>query len=263
MAAGSCGTRHIRSMKRVIARLDIKLNKLIKGIHLEGWRFLGDPTPFFLDYYKQGIDELVYIDAVASLYSRDSLKELVAETTRNVFVPLTVGGGIRTVEDALEMLRSGADKIAVNTGAVKNPALINEIATKFGSQCMVLSVQAKRNRAGGWNVCYDSAREQTERSVIEWVQEGVERGAGEILLTSIDQDGTTKGFDLELAQHVFESVDVPVILSGGFGSPDDFVKASYFADAVAVARQLHFKRVSVQEIKNHAKSSGISVRIDE
>ena len=249
-------------MKRVIARLDIKLNRLIKGIHLEGWRFLGDPNLFFLDYYKQGIDELIYIDAVASLYSRDSLKELVSETTRNVFVPLTVGGGIRTVEDAYDMLRSGADKIAVNTGAIKNPSLINDIAQKFGSQCMVLSVQAKRNKAGGWNVCYDSAREQTDKNVVDWIKEGVDRGAGEILLTSIDQDGTTKGFDLELAKAVFSAIDVPLILSGGFGKPDDFVKASQFADAVAIAKQLHYRKVTVGEIKSHAKLNNVTVRFD-
>ncbi|MDZ4715818.1 MAG: imidazole glycerol phosphate synthase cyclase subunit [Cytophagales bacterium] len=250
-------------MKRIIARLDIKLNKLIKGIHLEGWRLLGDPSPFFLDYYKQGIDELIYIDAVASLYSRSSMKELVAATTRDVFVPLTVGGGIRTLEDAYEMLRSGADKIAVNTGAVKNPSLIDEIATKFGSQCMVLSVQAKRRRQGEWKVCYDSAREQTERDVVDWITEAVDRGAGEILLTSIDQDGTAKGFDLDLARSVFETVDVPVVLSGGFGEADDFVKASKFADGIAIARQLHFKKVTVDEIKRQARMNGIKVRLDE
>jgi imidazole glycerol-phosphate synthase subunit HisF len=247
-------------MKRIIARLDIKLSRLIKGIHLEGWRYLGAPKPFFLDYYAQGIDEILYIDAVASLYSRNSLKELVSETTHNVFVPITVGGGIRTLEDAYEMLRSGADKIAINTGAVKNPDLINQVANKFGSQCMVLSVQAKRNSNKRWDVYYDSGREKTERDVITWVKEAVDRGAGEILLTSVDQDGTGKGFDIELAQELTAIIDVPVIASGGFGTPADFVKVSPYVDAVAIAKQLHFKKVTVADIKNEAKLNNVDVR---
>jgi imidazole glycerol-phosphate synthase subunit HisF len=250
-------------MKRVIARLDIKLNRLIKGIHLEGWRFLGDPKPFFMDYYESGIDEIVYIDSISSLYNRNSMKELVSETTRNVFVPITVGGGIRTVEQAYEMLRSGADKVAINTGAIKNPELITEVAKNFGSQCMVISIQAKRVAPGKWEAYIDTGRESSGKDVIEWVREAVDRGAGEIFLTSVDMDGTTKGMDLALIEAVSKEVDVPVIASGGFGKPTDFIDACKYADAVAIAKQLHYKKVSIQEIKKLALQNNINVRFEE
>lgn len=250
-------------MKRVIARLDIKLNRLIKGIHLEGWRFLGDPKPFFMDYYENGIDEIVYIDSISSLYNRDSMKELVSETTRNVFVPITVGGGIRSVGQAHEMLRSGADKVAINTGAIKNPELITEVAKNFGSQCMVISIQAKRVAPNKWEAYIDTGRESSGKDVIEWVREAVDRGAGEIFLTSVDMDGTTKGMDLELIEAVSKEVDVPVIASGGFGKPMDFVDACKYADAVAIAKQLHYKKATIQEIKKLALQNNINVRFEE
>jgi imidazole glycerol-phosphate synthase subunit HisF len=250
-------------MKRVIARLDIKLNRLIKGIHLEGWRFLGDPKPFFMDYYENGIDEIVYIDSISSLYNRNSMKELVSETTRNVFVPITVGGGIRSVEQAYEMLRSGADKVAINTGAIKNPELITEVAKNFGSQCMVISIQAKRVAPGKWEAYIDTGRESSGKDVIEWVREAVDRGAGEIFLTSVDMDGTTKGMDLALIEAVSKEVDVPVIASGGFGKPTDFIDACKYSDAVAIAKQLHYKKVSIQEIKKLALQNNINVRFEE
>ncbi len=251
--------------KRIIARLDIKANRLIKGIHLEGWRFLeGEPKDFCKHYYEEGADEILYIDSVASLYNRDVIKEIIKQTTKNVFVPITVGGGIRTVEDAGDILRSGADKIAINSQALKTPEIISEIANRFGSQCMVLSIQAKRASNGVWEAWYDSARERTNLDVIKWAKEGVERGAGEILLTSIDNEGTEKGFDHDLVSEVSSAVNVPVIASGGFGKISDFINVAKTggADAVAIARSLHYKKISIRDIKNVAIEHGINVRME-
>lgn len=249
-------------MKRVIARLDIKGNRLIKGIHLEGWRFLSEsPNDYCFKYYEQGVDEIIYVDAVASLYNRDSLKEIIKRTTDNVFVPLTVGGGIRSVDDALEILRSGADKVAICSQAVKTPNIISEVASKFGNQCMVLSIQAKKNSNGSHSVWYDVAREKTEIDVVEWAIKGEKLGAGEILLTSIDQEGMEKGMDYELIKLVSSVVSIPVIASGGFGRPSDFVSAiSSGADAVAIAKSLHYERTNIGDIKKAAKEAGVLVR---
>jgi cyclase len=249
-------------MKRVIARLDIKGHRLIKGIHLEGWRFLPDhPNNYCFKYYEQGIDEIIYVDAVASLYDRDSLKEIIKKTTDNVFVPITVGGGIRTIENAFDILRSGADKVAICSQAVKTPQIISEVAGKFGNQCMVLSIQAKKNANGSYSVWYDVAREKTEIDVIEWAQRGEELGAGEILLTSIDHEGLEKGMDTQLIEMVSKAVSIPVIASGGFGKPSDFNAAILSgADAVAIAKTLHYDRTTVSDIKSAAKNAGIKVR---
>jgi cyclase len=249
-------------MKRVIARLDIKGNRLVKGIHLEGWRFLSEsPNDYCFGYYEHGIDEIIYVDAVASLYDRDSLKEIIKRTTDNVFVPLTVGGGIRSVEDAFEILRSGADKVAICSQAVKTPNIISEVASKFGNQCMVLSIQAKKNQNGNYSVWYDVAREKTEIDVVEWAVKGEELGAGEILLTSIDKEGLEKGMDYQLIEMVSKAVSIPVIASGGYGKPADFVSAiNSGADAVAIAKSLHYKKSSVEDVKKAAKEAGIEVR---
>lgn len=242
---------------RVIARLDIKSPNLIKGIQLEGLRKLGDPQPFVESYYAQGIDEICYMDIVASLYDRNSLEDLLRKTAENIFVPLTVGGGIRTVENAATLLQSGADKVAINTAAVRNPDLIRQISERFGSQCMVLSIEAKSTTPGKWTAFTDNGREHTNRDVIEWVQEAVELGVGEILLTSVDQEGTQKGFDLELCRAVTNVVEVPVILSGGLGSLDDAKVAvtQGRADAIAVAHALHYNKFSVAQLKNAVKEA--------
>ncbi len=249
-------------MKRVIARLDIKGNRLVKGIHLEGWRFLPEhPNEYCYKYYLQGVDEIIYVDAVASLYNRDSLKEIIKKTTDNVFVPITVGGGIRTVEDAYDILRSGADKVAICTQAVKNPEIISEIAGKFGNQCMVLSIQAKKNQNGSFSVWYDVAREKTEIDVVEWAQKGEELGAGEILLTSIDHEGLERGMDTELIALVSKAVKIPVIASGGLGKANHFVEAiESGADAVAIAKALHYDKLSIKDIKTEASKHQIKVR---
>jgi len=248
---------------RLIARLDVKGPNLIKGVHLEGLRVIGCPHEHALRYYEQGADELVYIDCVASLYGRPNQEEVLRKAAEDVFVPLTVGGGIRSVADVAQILRAGADKVAVNTAAVLNPMLISEIATRFGSQCMVLGIEAKRIEPGRWEVYTHSGREPTGLDVIEWAVKGVELGAGEILLTSIDREGTRKGFDVDLVRAVTSAVSVPVIASGGMGSSGDVVDVvrDGGAAAVAMADILHYQRASIGEIRAAAVAAGLDVRM--
>lgn len=247
---------------RVIARLDIKAPNLVKGIHLEGLRVIGDPAEHALRYYQQGADELLYIDIVASLYERNNLTDLVARTASEIFVPLTVGGGVRTITDVSTLLRAGADKVAINTGAVRRPELITEAARSFGSQCVVASIEAKRRRNGaGWEAYTDNGREKTGLDVVEWAQKLVELGAGEVLLTSVDMEGTRKGFDLELIQTLGPKLDVPVIACGGAGTVEHVERAIRGgADAVAVASVLHYKTETVGSLKAGLANVGIEVR---
>ena len=247
---------------RVIARLDIKAPNLVKGIHLEGLRVIGDPAEHALRYYEQGVDELIYIDIVASLYERNNLTDLVARTAADIFVPLTVGGGVRTIEDVSSLLRAGADKVAINTGAVRRPALITEAARSFGSQCIVASVEAKRRPNGGWEAYTDNGREKTGLDVIEWSQKLIELGAGELLLTSVDMEGTRKGFDIELIEALGRKLDVPVIACGGAGSIANVEKAVRAgADAVALASLFHYKTETIGSLKAGLAASGIAVRL--
>jgi imidazole glycerol-phosphate synthase subunit HisF len=248
--------------KRLIARLDIKGENLIKGIHLEGLRIIGSPNEHAKRYYMQGADELIYMDCVASLYGRNNLSAIVKNATLDIFIPMTVGGGIRSIEDAAYLLRSGADKVAVNTAAIANPRLISEISRRFGSQCMVLSIEAKDYGNDHWEAYTDNGRESSGLDVVEWVKRGVELGAGEILLTSIDKEGTRKGFDLALIKAVTEAVNVPVIASGGMGKPEDIIEAvqKSGADAVAMADILHFNRGTISDVRSIAFDSGIEVR---
>lgn len=247
---------------RLIARLDIKGPNLIKGVHLEGLRVIGDPQEYARRYYEQGADELIYIDIVASLYGRSKLTDIVRRAAHDVFVPMTVGGGIRGVDDVRDLLRAGADKVAINTAAVRRPELITEVSRRFGSQCMVLSIEAKQQAPGRWEVFTDCGRERSGVDVVEWARRGVELGAGEILITSIDREGTRKGFDLELTRAVAQAVSVPVIASGGYGSPGDLdaVMHEGQADAVAVADALHYGRTTLQQLREHAMQAGIPVR---
>ncbi len=247
---------------RLIARLDIKGPNLIKGIHLEGLRVMGSPNEYALRYYLQGVDELIYMDCVASLYGRNHLGDIVKSAAKDIFVPMTVGGGIRSVDDATQILRAGADKVAVNTAAVANPRLITEIARRFGSQCMVLSIEAKQIDPERWEVYTNNGRERTGWDVIEWVRRGVALGAGEILLTSVDREGTRKGFDVSLVRAVTREVAVPVIASGGMGKPEDLLEVVLEggADAVAMADILHYKRAEISEIRAAAAAAGLRVR---
>jgi cyclase len=250
---------------RLIARLDIKGQNLIKGIHLEGLRVMGSPNEHALRYYHQGADELIYMDCVASLYGRNHLGDIVKAAAKDLFVPMTVGGGIRSVEDATEILRAGADKVAVNTAAVLNPKLITDIARRFGSQCMVLSIEAKQVGPDRWEVYTDNGRERTGLDVVEWVKRGVEMGAGELLLTSVDREGTRKGFDVALVKAVSSEVAVPVIASGGMGKPEDLLAVvnEGGADAVAMADILHYKRSDISDIRTVAENAGLGVRLFE
>ena len=247
---------------RIIARLDIKGPNLIKGIHLEGLRVIGHPNEYAKRYYQQGADELIYIDCVASLYGRNSLGDIVRSATQDVFIPMTVGGGIRSIDDVLYILRCGADKVAVNTAAVVNPSLITDISRRFGSQCLVLSIEAKRVGPDRWKAYTDNGREDTSLDVIEWVKRGVALGAGEVLLTSVDQEGTRKGFDVALVRAVTNAVSVPVIASGGMGTPEHIVGAvkTGGANGVAMADILHYGRATIADIRDAARNAGLHVR---
>lgn len=247
---------------RLIPRLDIKGPKLIKGIHLEGLRVIGDPQDFARRYYEQGADELLYVDVVASLYGRNSLHDIISRAVRDVFVPLTVTGGIRSIDDVKAILRAGADKIGINTAATKRPELIREVARRFGSQCMVLSIEAKHVADRRWEAYTDNGRERTGLDVVEWAKRGVELGAGEILLTSVDKEGTREGFDTALISAVAQSVPVPIIASGGMGRVEDVSAAAQTggADAVAMADILHYGRATISDIRAAARTAGLQVR---
>ena len=250
---------------RLIARLDVKDENLVKGIQYEGLRKLGSPHDFAVRYYRQGVDELLYLDTVASLYGRNNLGDILKQTTQDVFIPITAGGGLRSVQDVQAVLQAGADKAAINTAALKRPQLICEVAEAFGSQCMVLSVQAKRrdltNAFAGWEAYYDNGREHSGRDVLEWVREAAKLGAGELLVTSVDCEGFQKGMDLELISAVSAAVDLPVIAAGGAGSCRDLVKAAQSgANAVAAASILHYGKTTVMEMKHALLKADIEVR---
>ena len=250
---GSSVTRPTRPPIRVIARLDIKGKNLIKGVQLEGLRVLGDPNEFARRYYVAGIDEILYIDTVASLYGRSYMTEILENTVSDVFVPITAGGGVKSVDDVRVLLRSGADKVAINSEAVRNPQLISEIADAFGEQCTVVSIQAKKTAPNNWEVLIEGGREKTGLDVVEWASEVTRLGAGEILITSVDKDGTKKGFDNELIAQVRAAVQVPVIGSGGFGSTNDLgplLSSAPEIDAISVGTALHYEVASVEDIKS-------------
>jgi len=247
---------------RLIARLDIKGPNVIKGVHLEGLRVVGAPGAIARGYYEQGIDEIVYMDVVASLYGRNGIFGIVSEAAKDIFVPLTVGGGIRTTDDIVGALHSGADKVAINTAAIHRPEFISEAAEVFGSQCIVLSVEAKRRAPGRWEALTDNGRETTGVDALEWVERGEKLGAGEILITSVDMEGTQQGFDAELLRAVHNRVSIPVIASGGAGSPAHVlaVAQDQTADAIACASIFHYKTSRIGDVKAGLAAAGIKVR---
>ena len=247
---------------RLIGRLDIKGPNLIKGIHFEGLRIIGEPKKYALQYYLDGIDELIYMDTVATLYGRNNLLEFVKEIGKNIFIPMTVGGGIRSVDDVYNFLSAGADKVAVNTAAVNKPEIINEISKRFGSQCLVVSIEAKRKSENQWEVYTNNGREKTGKDVTSWAKEVQQLGAGEILLTSIDQDGTQKGFDLNLISNVKKNISIPLIASGGMGKEEDLINVinDCDIDTVALATVLHKNKFSVKELKKILESKNFYVR---
>ena len=230
---------------RVIPRLDIKGPNLVKGIHFEGLRVLGKPEQFARFYYENGADELIYMDAVASLYGRNSLLDIVEKTAREIFIPLTVGGGLRSIDDIRAVLRAGADKVSLNTAAIACPDLIHEASRTFGSSTIVVSIEAIRLPNGAYEAYVDYGRQRTNVNVFEWAMRAVELGAGELMVTCINREGAGKGFDLELTRQVAEAVPVPVIAGGGAGKVEDVfdVIAQGKADAVALASILHYNYI--------------------
>lgn len=236
--------------KRIIAKLDIKGPDLVKGIHLEGLRVLGNPNFFAKEYYTDLVDELIYQDVVASLYQRNNILDIVNKTSKNIFIPLTVGGGIKSIDDIKMALKVGADKISMNTAAVKNPEIINNAANTFGSSTIVISIEASKNNKGEYMVFTDNGREETGKKVIDWAKEVFKRGAGEIILTSINNEGTGSGFDNDFINKVSNKIDIQVIAHGGAGSKEDvldvFQKTK--ASAVALSSILHYSKL--KKIKN-------------
>lgn len=237
---------------RLIPRLDIKGPNLVKGIHFEGLRVLGKPESFARFYYEHGADELIYMDAVASLYGRNSLLDIVEKTAREIFIPLTVGGGLRTVDDIRKVLRAGADKVSLNTAAIARPEIIREASRAFGSSTIVVSIEAIQKAGGQYEAYVDYGRQKTGVDAIQWALRAVELGAGELMVTSIDREGTGKGFDLGLTRRISEAVSVPVIAGGGAGTIQDIydVIAEGRADAVALASILHYEHIKQENSSN-------------
>ncbi|HJV88514.1 MAG TPA: imidazole glycerol phosphate synthase cyclase subunit [Noviherbaspirillum sp.] len=235
---------------RIIARLDVKNEFVIKGIHLEGLRKVGNPNQLAKAYYDAGIDEIVFVDCVASLYDRNNLFSVIRNASKEVFVPITIGGGLRSIADVEEALDAGADKVAINTAAVRDPRLIEDVARRYGSQCVVASVQAKRT-VNGWEAYMETGREKTGLSVLDWVVRLQNLGAGELLVTSVDQEGTRSGFDIPLARAVNEAVTIPVIVSGGYGQQKHLndLLCETEPSGLCFASVLHYKTATVSDLR--------------
>lgn len=248
--------------KRIIPCLDVRDGKVVKGVNFVGIKEVGDPVECAIEYDRQGADEITFLDITATHEGRSTMVDVVRKTAKNVFVPLTVGGGIRTVDDFKELLRAGADKISVNSAAVRNPELISEAADKFGSQCVVVAIDAKRTEDGHFTVVVNGGRIDMKKDAIEWAKECERRGAGEILLTSMDTDGCRQGFDLELTDAVSKAVNIPVIASGGCGSLEHFAEVfqKTGADAALAASLFHFKELTVPQVKDYLREQDIPVR---
>lgn len=248
--------------KRIIPCLDLKDGRVVKGTNFVGLRDAGDPVEAAIEYNKQGADELVLLDITASSDARDIMVDIVTRVARSIFIPFTVGGGIRTVDDFTAILRAGADKVSVNSAALKNPQIISDAAYKFGSQCVVVAMDAKRTEKGNWTLYLNGGRVDTGIDALEWAKKVESFGAGEILLTSMDCDGVKEGYDLELTRTISENVHIPVIASGGAGKMSHFYDAftDGKADAVLAASLFHFKEITVPELKDYLSDRGIPVR---
>lgn len=249
--------------KRIIPCLDIAGGRVVKGVNFVDLRDAGDPVESAKAYEQQGADELTFLDITASHEERETIEDVVRAVAEQVFMPLTVGGGVRESADVRRMLKAGADKVSINTAAILNPDILNETSTSFGSQCIVLAVDARRKDEGGWEVFTHGGRKPTGLDAIEWIREGVRRGAGEILLTSMDADGTKDGYDLELTRAASEAVPVPIIASGGAGNLQHLCDAVVEgkADAVLAASIFHFGEYTIREAKNYMQERGVTVRL--
>ena len=250
-------------LRRVIPCLDVDKGRVVKGVNFVDIRDAGDPVELAARYEAEGCDEIVFLDITATHEKRDTIVDLARRTAHDVFIPFTIGGGIASVADAQAVLDAGADKVSVNSAAVRRPELIGELAEQFGAQCVVLAIDARREPDGHYEVYTAGGRDQAGRDAVEWAREGVERGAGEILLTSMDRDGTEDGYELALTRAVTDAVDVPVIASGGAGNPDHLVEAVEQADADAVlcASIFHYGQYTVREAKERMRAAGIPVRL--
>lgn len=249
--------------KRIIPCLDMTQGKVVKGIQFVNFRDAGDPVVLAKKYNEEGADELVFLDITATLENRPILIDVVNRTAKEVTIPFSVGGGIRTVEDMRKILLAGADKVSINTGAVNNPSLITECANEFGNQCVVLSLDAKKLSLGKWNVFINGGTKDSDKSAVDWAKEATRLGAGEILLTSIDQDGTKNGFDIELTRTISREVSVPVIASGGAGRKEDFLEVFTHgeADAALAASLFHFQELKIKDLKKYLQNNKIQMRL--
>lgn len=248
--------------KRIIPCLDVKDGQVVKGIHFVGLKEVGDPVALAKKYYSDGADELVFLDISATVEKRKTMVDVVRRVAKEMFIPFTVGGGISTIEDVRAMLMAGADKVSLNSAAIRNPSLIEEASKRFGNQCIVLAVDAKKRADNtGWNVYVEGGRKDTGIDCMEWILKGVSLGAGEILLTSMDADGTKEGFDLELYKAVSKIVNVPVIASGGCGKLEDFKLVLEVSDAALAASIFHYEESSIQNVKKYLKEEGVAVRL--
>ena len=250
--------------KRIIPCLDVDGGRVVKGVNFVELRDAGDPVEIAKEYDKAGADELVFLDITASSDRRKTVVDLVKRVAEQVFIPFTVGGGIRTAEDMRLILREGADKVSVNTSAIENPGIISEGARQFGSQCIVVAIDAKRKEDGSWTVYKHGGRTDCNLDAVLWAKKAEELGAGEILLTSMDADGTKAGYDIELTRKISSSVSIPVIASGGAGSLEDFYDAFRYgmADAALAASLFHYKELEIREVKEYLGSRGIPVRTE-
>ena len=249
--------------KRIIPCLDVNNNRVVKGINFVNLKDAGDPVEVAKAYDKAGADELVFLDITASSDARKTVIDMVSRVAENVFIPFTVGGGIRTVDDFKEILRAGADKISVNSAAINNPNLVAEAADKFGSQCVVVAIDAKRRPDGGWNIYKNGGRVDMGIDAVEWAKKVCDLGAGEILLTSMDCDGTKAGYDIELTRAIASEVSIPVIASGGAGTMEHFYDALTVgkADAALAASLFHYKELEIMDLKQHLRDRGLSMRM--
>ena len=248
---------------RIIARLDIKGPNVVKPVQTEALRIVGHPDEFIGKYYEEGVDEIIYMDIVASLYGRNLDLNQLSNVTEGIFIPVTVGGGIRTIGDINNVLRAGADKVAINTYAVSRPEFLREAVETFGAQCIILSVDAKRQTNGTWETYTDGGRERTGKDVVDWVKQAIDMGIGEVLISSIDKDGTRYGYDIDLVKSISSFSPVPVITHGGAGSHESIyeVIAEGKADAISASSIFHYNDLGISQVKKYLKKKGVNIRI--